>query len=187
MLFEDGQQLLGFRDRAAGSHRLKFFEKQVDTARNAGCEGPAGSASDALKRVDTAARRKDRIACRGVNLPAVYFEPEFAVEDVPPLILVLMTMEGRPVQRHCLPLEHGEGPAGVAARDLDQNIIAEDVNRAATSVFCHECALDGTCSHASLSSTEKRVISAGNGSRLVLRWAQLDGLTGVRPVNFRAK
>jgi hypothetical protein len=66
-----------------------------------------------------------------MDLLPVYLEPEFAFEDVPPLILITVPMQRWTRKRPRPAFEDGKCAARIATRNLDRYVIAEHVDRLA--------------------------------------------------------
>ncbi len=91
MLHEDREDFGWVGNGTSRSSTLELFKEEVDAARDHGRERPAARGSDVLEcvRLPRGAKRGSRV---GIDLLPVHFEFVFALEDIPPLILIAVEM-----------------------------------------------------------------------------------------------
>jgi hypothetical protein len=131
VLFEDWDQSGRLGNGTAWSRRLEFFKEGIDSARDNSCDRPAGGAADVLEGMASASCREYRIARPGTNVLPVYFEPEFALQNVPPLVLFEMDVKRWTLKWRRASFENGKRAGRITTRDLDSHFRTQDVNTAA--------------------------------------------------------
>ena len=123
--------------RCGGSRRCRaqFAEEEIQAPGNHRDQRSRRALAGIHKGMAAAARGKDGCTWARVNFLAVNLKEIFAFKDVPPLILRVMQMKRRPALRGGGVLEDGEGSVGVAAGDLDADLVAYDGQRCAVAVL----------------------------------------------------
>ncbi len=128
VLLENRDQFVEVGGCAAWSRRFQFLEEDVQAARNHGRQCPAGNVAGVLKCMPAAAWREHRVPRPRPQLPSIHDEPEFAFQNVPPLVLIAMAVQRRTFQRGRPSLEDRECADRIGGGYLDRDLGAEYVN-----------------------------------------------------------
>jgi len=95
VFLEYRQHLRRVGRRAAWQGLFEILKENVKATRHDRRDRPSRFASNVLERVAAAARSVDGGARGRINLLAVYFEPVFALDDIPPFLVLAMTVKRR--------------------------------------------------------------------------------------------